>query len=249
MDLVAVLQVSFAQLIGPSAIFYALLAIGLNLHFGYAGLLNFGQIGFALLGGYGGRDHDGHLRPAAVARHPRRSRRGRIAGARTRHPDAASARRLPRHRDDRGLRDPPAGVPLHCLGSDHRLHQRPLRIRRTVHRAEPLRLGPPVLDSRDALLRRRPVGDARRLDAGAGALRFRVPAQPQPPLGGECSRRSGRTRTPPARSARTSSSTRCRHWCSVVSSAASAVSSTPCRPSRSTPTSTRRRRRSSRSAR
>ena len=43
----------FAQLIGPSAIFYALLAIGLNLHFGYTGLLNFGQIGFALLGGYG----------------------------------------------------------------------------------------------------------------------------------------------------------------------------------------------------
>ena len=53
MDLLAVLQVSFAQMIGPSAIFYALLAIGLNLHFGYAGLLNFGQIGFALLGGYG----------------------------------------------------------------------------------------------------------------------------------------------------------------------------------------------------
>ena len=53
MDIVSVLQVSFAQLIGPSAIFYALLAIGLNLHYGYAGLLNFGQIGFALLGGYG----------------------------------------------------------------------------------------------------------------------------------------------------------------------------------------------------
>lgn len=40
-------------MVGPSAIFYALLAIGLNLHFGYTGLLNFGQIGFALLGGYG----------------------------------------------------------------------------------------------------------------------------------------------------------------------------------------------------
>ena len=53
MDLVSALQASFAQLIGPSAIFYALLAIGLNLHFGYTGLLNFGQIGFALLGGYG----------------------------------------------------------------------------------------------------------------------------------------------------------------------------------------------------
>ncbi|MGB3770659.1 MAG: branched-chain amino acid ABC transporter permease [Rhodococcus sp. (in: high G+C Gram-positive bacteria)] len=53
MDIVGALQVSLAQLVGPSAIFYALLAIGLNLHFGYAGLLNFGQIGFALLGGYG----------------------------------------------------------------------------------------------------------------------------------------------------------------------------------------------------
>ncbi|MCX6470743.1 branched-chain amino acid ABC transporter permease [Williamsia herbipolensis] len=53
MDLIAALQTSLAQLVGPSAIFYALLAIGLNLHFGYTGLLNFGQIGFALLGGYG----------------------------------------------------------------------------------------------------------------------------------------------------------------------------------------------------
>lgn len=53
MDLLAALQASLAQLVGPSAIFYALLAIGLNLHFGYTGLLNFGQIGFALLGGYG----------------------------------------------------------------------------------------------------------------------------------------------------------------------------------------------------
>ncbi|MDY6999195.1 MAG: branched-chain amino acid ABC transporter permease [Actinomycetota bacterium] len=53
MDIVSALQIAFAQLIGPSAIFYALLAIGLNLHFGYTGLLNFGQIGFALLGGYG----------------------------------------------------------------------------------------------------------------------------------------------------------------------------------------------------
>ncbi|MGK2880146.1 MAG: branched-chain amino acid ABC transporter permease [Mycobacterium sp.] len=53
MDIIGALQIAFAQLIGPSAIFYALLAIGLNLHFGYTGLLNFGQIGFALLGGYG----------------------------------------------------------------------------------------------------------------------------------------------------------------------------------------------------
>ena len=53
MDIIGALQISLAQLVGPSAIFYAMLAIGLNLHFGYAGLLNFGQIGFAMLGGYG----------------------------------------------------------------------------------------------------------------------------------------------------------------------------------------------------
>ena len=57
MDIAGALQSRSTQLIGPSAIFYALLAIGLNLHFGYAGLLNFGQIGFALLGGYGVGDH------------------------------------------------------------------------------------------------------------------------------------------------------------------------------------------------
>jgi neutral amino acid transport system permease protein len=39
--------------IGPTAAAYALLAIGLNLHFGFTGLLNFGQVGFMLVGGYG----------------------------------------------------------------------------------------------------------------------------------------------------------------------------------------------------
>ncbi len=39
--------------IGPTAAAYALLAIGLNIHFGYTGLLNFGQVGFMLVGGYG----------------------------------------------------------------------------------------------------------------------------------------------------------------------------------------------------
>jgi ABC-type branched-subunit amino acid transport system permease subunit len=52
-DLGQILSNGVAQLIGPSAIFFALLALGLNVHFGYTGLLNFGQIGFALVGGYG----------------------------------------------------------------------------------------------------------------------------------------------------------------------------------------------------
>lgn len=38
--------------IGVTAIAYCLAAIGLNVHFGYTGLLNFGQAGFALVGGY-----------------------------------------------------------------------------------------------------------------------------------------------------------------------------------------------------
>jgi neutral amino acid transport system permease protein len=39
--------------VGPTAAAYALLAIGLNIHFGYTGLLNFGQVGFMLVGAYG----------------------------------------------------------------------------------------------------------------------------------------------------------------------------------------------------
>jgi len=39
--------------VGLDAVYFALLAIGLNIHFGYTGLLNFGQVGFAAVGAYG----------------------------------------------------------------------------------------------------------------------------------------------------------------------------------------------------
>ncbi len=39
--------------LGVEAVVFALAAIGLNIHFGYTGLLNFGQVGFMLLGAYG----------------------------------------------------------------------------------------------------------------------------------------------------------------------------------------------------
>jgi branched-chain amino acid transport system permease protein len=51
--LLDVLIISTKAFFGPLAVFYALMAIGLNIHFGYTGLLNFGQIGFAMLGGFG----------------------------------------------------------------------------------------------------------------------------------------------------------------------------------------------------
>ena len=44
---------AFRSAIGPIAAAYALLAVGLNMHFGYTGLLNFGQVGFMLIGSYG----------------------------------------------------------------------------------------------------------------------------------------------------------------------------------------------------
>src|ERR1044072_8045620 len=40
------------QALGPTAIIYCLAAIGLNVHFGYTGLLNFGQAGFMAVAGY-----------------------------------------------------------------------------------------------------------------------------------------------------------------------------------------------------
>ena len=39
--------------VGPVAAAYALAAIGLNLQFGYTGLLNFGHVAFMLMGAYG----------------------------------------------------------------------------------------------------------------------------------------------------------------------------------------------------
>jgi neutral amino acid transport system permease protein len=52
-DLVNALAVAGKSALGFQAIFFALLAIGINVQFGYAGLLNFGQIAFAMLGGFG----------------------------------------------------------------------------------------------------------------------------------------------------------------------------------------------------
>jgi neutral amino acid transport system permease protein len=53
MDFSVILSDALRSGIGPIAAVYALAAIGLNLHFGYTGLLNFGQVGFMLVGGYG----------------------------------------------------------------------------------------------------------------------------------------------------------------------------------------------------
>lgn len=53
MDLLIILSDALRAAVGPVAAIYALAAIGLNVHFGYTGLLNFGQVAFMLVGAYG----------------------------------------------------------------------------------------------------------------------------------------------------------------------------------------------------
>jgi neutral amino acid transport system permease protein len=53
MDWGHILTQTFRSGIGTEATVYALIAIGLNVHFGYTGLLNFGQAAFAAMGAYG----------------------------------------------------------------------------------------------------------------------------------------------------------------------------------------------------
>lgn len=48
-----VVDAAFSAALGPNAIVLALAAMGLNIHFGYTGLLNFGQAGFMAVSAYG----------------------------------------------------------------------------------------------------------------------------------------------------------------------------------------------------
>ena len=53
MDIINLLYQLSAIAISPATAAFAIAAIGLNIHFGYTGLLNMGQAGFMLLGAYG----------------------------------------------------------------------------------------------------------------------------------------------------------------------------------------------------
>src|SRR5262245_2208596 len=53
MDIWGVVVESLRLGFGPQAAAYAVAAVGLNLQFGHTGLLNFGQVGFFLVGAYG----------------------------------------------------------------------------------------------------------------------------------------------------------------------------------------------------
>ena len=53
MDWGRIISNALEALVGVDAVYFALAAIGLNVHFGYTGLLNFGQSGFLAMGAYG----------------------------------------------------------------------------------------------------------------------------------------------------------------------------------------------------
>jgi branched-chain amino acid transport system permease protein len=52
-ELIDAFAIALKAGLGFQAIFFCLLAMGINVQFGYTGLLNFGQIAFAMLGGFG----------------------------------------------------------------------------------------------------------------------------------------------------------------------------------------------------
>jgi branched-chain amino acid transport system permease protein len=53
MDWELIFENALQAAVGQNAVIYALAAIGLNIHFGYTGLLNFGQVAFVACGAYG----------------------------------------------------------------------------------------------------------------------------------------------------------------------------------------------------
>ncbi|MGB5756342.1 MAG: branched-chain amino acid ABC transporter permease [Acidimicrobiales bacterium] len=53
MDWASIIENGIKAGVRPEAAYFALAAIGLNIHFGYTGLLNFGQAGFMAMGAYG----------------------------------------------------------------------------------------------------------------------------------------------------------------------------------------------------
>ncbi len=52
MDWQFILSVSLTTAFGPQAVVFSLAAMGLNIHFGYTGLVNFGQVAFIAVGAY-----------------------------------------------------------------------------------------------------------------------------------------------------------------------------------------------------
>ena len=97
-----------AEALAPTTAAFAIAAIGLNIHFGFTGLLNMGQAAFLLLGAYGFAISISNGLPLGARRPGRPALRAGLR-AHPRRADAEAAGRLPRHRDHLRGRDHPDG--------------------------------------------------------------------------------------------------------------------------------------------
>ena len=89
-DIQGILNAMIRTAVDPQTAAVAIAVIGLNIHFGYTGLLNIGQSAFMLLGAYGFAISIAQGWPLVVAIIV--GLRGRVrvrAGARRAHPEAA----------------------------------------------------------------------------------------------------------------------------------------------------------------
>ena len=107
MDWGFIIERSFSTMFGVEVMVFAMAAVGLNIQFGYAGLLNFGQVGFMAAGAYGLGVSINYFQWNFWRRVALRSRLLDRARADPRCAHPATAGRLPRDRHDRGVRDDP----------------------------------------------------------------------------------------------------------------------------------------------
>ncbi len=214
MDWWAIISNTLRAGISASAIIYALAAIGLNLHFGYTGLLNFGQVGFMAAGAYGlgitTYTYGWPLWAGILAGLGAGVLLGVLLGAPTLRLRAdylaivtiAAGEIIRIIVRAAVLRDVTGGSNgLNGFANEFQDVERPLdpsseyggrlfgKLNLRVHR-------------------RRPVGDDRRLEPRRTLRAHHVAARVEP-VGPGAASRSARTRMPPARSARTCSASRC----------------------------------------
>jgi len=137
MDWGSILNNTLAGFLTPTTIAFALAALGLAMHFGFAGLLNFGIAGFMAIGGYGYAISVltfglpwwagmlvgvlGSVVFALILGIPTLRLRGDYLAIAT-----IASRRLLGNRDHRGRRDCQAALLDHCLHGRDGLCRRPL---------------------------------------------------------------------------------------------------------------------------
>ncbi len=221
MDFEAIFGSALRSAFGPQAAVYALLAIGLNVHYGYTG--------------------PAELRPGRV--HARRRLRARHLGGDLR---AAAVGRACSSASSPVWSSRSSSVPRRCGCAPTTSRSRTIAVAEVLRLLVPLRPRRAPSPAAPSGSSRSPASSTRSTRSPAGSGSDRSPTPPQvslgaarhlgagrprhaprgaadaQPLGPRAAVPSARTRTPPAPSARTSSATRCRAWCSAVSSGRSA---------------------------